>query len=216
MNLSQITTQFTGLMNRRDLAGNSSLVTNFLAAAQTRINRDLRCPANEKWVNITIASNYTGLVIPNDYLELIGIYPNADWRVRCRMEKLERVLNYAAFGTDRSLLYARQGGQWILGPAPNVGDVITLGYYAEVPALVNPTDTNIVSLIAWDLIVYAALSYAGEFYNDKRTGAFEARYQQILADLNDMGSDDELNEGHMEPCHYYPDDDTDNYEIWVP
>lgn len=216
MNLSQITTQFTGLMNRRDLTANTSLVTNFLNAAQVRVNRDLRCPANEKWVNVTIATGYTGLVIPNDYLELIGIYPNADWTVRCKMDKLERVLNYAKFATDKSLLYARQGGQWILGPAPSVGDVITLGYYAEVPALVNSTDTNIVSIIAWDLLVYAALAYAAEYYNDKRQPAFEARYNQILADLNDMGQDDELNEGHMEPVHYFPDDDTDNFEIWVP
>lgn len=216
MNLSQITTQFTGLMNRRDLTSNSALVTTFLNAAQMRLQRDLRCPANEKWSNVTIGTPYNGLVIPNDYLELIGIFPNADWTVRCRREKLERVINYAQFATDKSLLYARQGGVWILGPAPSVGDVITLGYYSEVPALVNPTDTNIISIIAWDLIVYAALVFAGEQYNDKRTGAWEARYQQILSDLNDMGSDDEMDEGHMEHCHSYPDDDTDNYEIWVP
>ncbi len=216
MNLSQITTQFQGLMNRRDLSANTTLTTNFLNNAQMRIQRELRCPANEKWVNITIGTPYVGVVIPSDYLELIGMYPNADWVVRLKKDKLERVMNYAQFATDKSLLYARQGGVWILGPAPIAGDLITLGYYAELPALVNSTDTNIVATIAWDLYVYGALAYACEYYNDKRLPAFEARYNQILTDLNDMGQDDEIDEAMVQPTWRYPDDDTDNYEIWVP
>lgn len=224
MDLSDITIQFVGngvannfgLMNRRDLFANQALVTTFINGSLMRIQRELRCPLNEKWTNITISIGYTGLVIPVDFLELIGLYPNADWTVRCRKEKLERVMNYAQFATDKSLLYARQGGQWILGPAPSVGDIITIGYYSEFTPLVNPTDTNALSLVGWDLIVYGALVLASEYYNDKRRDGFEGRYQQILGDLQNMADQDELDEGHMEFTHPYPDDDTDNYEIWVP
>ena len=39
-----------------------------------------------------------------------------------------------------------------------------------------PTDTNIISVIAWDLIVYGALVLACEYYNDKRRDGFEQRF----------------------------------------
>lgn len=224
MDLSDLTIQFVGngvannfgLMNRRDLFANQALVSTFLRGSIMRIQRELRVPAMEKWVQVTITAPYTGLVIPSDYIELIGIYPQADYVNRLRRDKLERALNYAQFATDKSMLYSRQGGVWILGPAPSIGDVLMLGYYAEVTPLVNPTDTNILSIIAWDLIVYGALVLACEYYNDKRRDGFEARFTQIKDDLQDMGDDDELDEGHMELCHAFPDDDTDNYEIWVP
>ena len=38
----------------------------------------------------------------------------------------------------------------------------------------------------------------------------------IFEALQDMGNDDVLDEGVMDHCYSYPDDDTDNYEIWVP
>lgn len=235
MNLQQITTQFVGdgatqfgMMNRRDLSANSTLVTNFINLAIMRIQRELRCPAMEKWVTVTIGTPYNGLVIPNDFLELIGIYPQADWVTRVRRDKLERATNYAQFQTDKPMIYSRQGGVWILGPAPATGDAILLGYYAELTPLVNPTDTNIISIIAWDLILYGALSEACRYYNDKRRGTtvnpatgkiidgFEGKYNEVLQNLQDMGAEDELDEGAMQLCHSFPDDDTDNYEIWVP
>lgn len=305
MNLSEITTQFTSLMNRRDLSSNATLTSNFLNASMMRIQRELRCPANEKWVDVTIVATtgtltgsiatgqltvtavtagtnivvgqslsdggvqipsnetltvtefvsgtnggvgvynvsdqsiavtsealtitmpFPGLVIPSDFLELIGIYPNSDYNVRCKKDKLERVLNYAQFATDKVLLYCRQGGVWMLGPSPNAGDIITIGYYSELTPLINPTDTNIISVVAWDLIVYGALSEACLFYNDKRRGSqlgpmgyiidgFEGRFNQILQTLNEQGEIDELAEAQVQHTHWFPDDDVDNYEIWTP
>lgn len=235
MQLQDITTQFVGngtngnygLMNRRDLFSNTTLTTTFINNAIQRIQRELRCPMNEKWVQVTITSPYNGLVIPNDYLELIGIFPVSDWNRRTKPDKLERVMNYAMFTDGAPVYHARQGGVWILGPAPAVGQTITLGYYSEFTPLVAPTDENILSIVAWDLIVYGALSEACAYYNDKRRGTavgpegkiidgFEGKYNQILQSLNDMGADDELDEGRVQPAYYYPEDGTDNLEIWVP
>lgn len=216
MNLQQITTLITGMANRRDFAANTTQQAAALDFAQKWINRELRCPANEKWINYTVPSTFTGLTIPPDFLELIGIFPNADWHRRLRKDKLEKVQNYAEFADGRPELYARQGNAWIVGPTPTDGEVLTLGYYAEVPAMVNSTDTNIISIIAWELYVYGSLVFFGELYNDKRTPVWEARFNKIIEDMNDVAGDDELDEGHMEFCHSYPDDDTDNFEIWVP
>ena len=143
MNLSDLTTQFVGngvsnnfgLMNRRDLFANQALVTTFLNGSIMRIQRALRVPAMEKWVIITIGSPYNGLVIPNDYLELIGIFPQASYVNRTRPDKLERAMNYASFATDKPMIHSRQGGVWILGPAPAIGDTVLLGYYVELSCL---------------------------------------------------------------------------------
>lgn len=216
MTLSELTTQFTGLMNRRDLSANSALVTNFISQSVMRIQRELRCPAMEKTVDVTIASGYTGLTIPSDFLELISLTPQSPATKRELTRARPDVVSNLAANVGAPMVYSRQGGQWILGPAPAEGDVVRVYYYAELTPLLNPTDTNVVSEVAWDLIVYGALAFACEYYNDKRGTNFEARYQQILADLNGMATDDEL-EGltAVQPMWEWPEDDTDNYEIWV-
>jgi hypothetical protein len=217
MTLAELTAQFTGLMNRRDLSANSTLVTNFINQAIMRIQRELRCPAMEKSVLVTIADPYNGLVIPSDLIELISIIPqNSTFARRLKRVRLEKALNYATFSTDCPEIFARQGGVYVLGPSPAIGDVIRVDYYAELAPLVNPTDTNVISIIAWDLIVYAALVAACEFFKDSRMQAFEQRYQQIISDIQDQADLDELESvTEVQPCWSYPDDDTDNYEIWV-
>lgn len=217
MTLSELTTQFTGLMNRRDLTANSSLVTTFLNQSVMRIQRELRCPAMEKVVDVTITAPYTGLVIPNDFIELIGLYPQSENppSKRLRKDRLEKV-TWMAANTGCPSKFAREGGMWILGPSPSVSDVVRIWYYAELSALVNPTDTNVISVIAWDLIVYGALVAACEYFKDNRLDRFEARYQQILGDLQEQADADELDDAQVDPCWAYPDDDVDNYEIWVP
>lgn len=206
MNLSQITSQFTSLMNRRDMTANTALTQTFIDQAVMRIQRELRCPAMEKSVVVTIASPYNGLVIPSDLLELIDIIPTANNR-KLRKCDITRALNLAqTTGTPEE--YCRQGGVWILGYAPAVGDTIRVDYYAELTPLVNSTDTNVISIIAWDLIVNAALVQACLYYKDKRAADFEAQYQTILADLQEQADEDEMNGGsEVMPCYVFPIDE---------
>src|SRR5262249_33922198 len=128
MNLSDLTTQFTGLMNRRDLAANTTLVTNFINQGLMRIQRELRVPAMEKTVLVTLGSPYNGLVIPNDLIELISIIPQSS-SVQKRIDKVDltRAMG-AALQNGTPEVYARQGGAWVLGPSPSPGDVIRIDY----------------------------------------------------------------------------------------
>lgn len=191
MNLSDIKAQFLGLMNRRDLTTNTALTQTFIDQAVMRIQRDLRCPAMEKSVSLTIQSGYGGLLIPIDYLELISIIPSQS------NERLDKVDITDALklseNTGCPRVFSRRGALYILGPAPSVGDVIQMDYYAELAPLVNPTDTNVISVIAWDLIVYAALVQACAYYKDNRKDEFETEYERILTGLQDQSDDDELN-----------------------
>lgn len=209
MNLGGVTSQITSLMNRRDFTANTSLQTTFINQAIMRIQRELRIPAMEKSVNVTIAAPYSGLVIPNDLLELIRIVPAAN-NTELRKCELDRALGLATVSSGLPEEYSRQGGLWILGPAPNAGDVIRIDYYAEFAALSVSTDTNILTEIAWDLLVFAALVQAAIYYKDARQDTWEGQYQQVLADLQNQADEDELNgAANVVPCYFFPLDTAD-------
>jgi hypothetical protein len=206
MTLDQLKAKFTGLMNRRDLTANPALVGDFIDQAIMRIQRELRCPAMEKGVIVTISSPYTGLVIPGDLLELIQIIPAAT-NYSLRRCSITNALNGATV-TGNPEEFCRQGGVWVLAPAPIVADVIRIDYYADLSPLVAGTDANVVSIIAWDLIVFAALSAAALWFTDKRAQGFEGTYQQILLDLQNQSDEDELDTATMQPVFNWPSDNT--------
>lgn len=217
MDLSDIQGQLTALMNRRDFTANTSLQMTFITQGLQRINRELRCPAMEKVMVWTVPILNPGFIpIPPDFLELIDIYDQAI------LEKLTKVdLTRALRGSQTRVspqgvvlhssppgpptTYARQGGMWLLSPTPQAGSTIIVEYWCEVTPLVNPTDTNQLSTIAWDLIVYGALVQAAIFYKDTRKDDWEAQYQKALGDTQDQSDqDDENSAAVVEPCYAFP------------
>jgi hypothetical protein len=211
MTLAELTAQFTSLMNRSDLKANTALTTNFINQAILRIQRELRSPMQEATIVYTVPNTYVptvGLAIPNDLLELIGLFAGQYQEVELQRTMLGRAKDMAAnWSGGNTTKFARLGGNWILGPSPLVGDVITIQYYASFPALVNPTDTNVLTTVAWDAHLYAALSAACDFYNDERVDKFEKRYNQILQNLQNMADGDELTaDAAVGPVYSWPDD----------
>jgi hypothetical protein len=185
-------------MNRTDLNANPALASTFLNQAIIRLQRELRVPFMEKIVRYTIPNTYDpslGLVIPSDLLELIDINVDSDgdglWDYPLQRVQLKNAMAQAQY-IDTPRVFARRGGYWLLGPQPAQGSVIEIVYYTEFAPLVLPTDTNTISRIAWDLVVYGALSVACDYYNDERGQLFEARYKQIGNDLQNMADGDEL------------------------
>lgn len=211
MNLNDLTTQFLNLMNRGDLRSNPSLATTFLNQAILRIQRELRCPMQESTIVYTIPNTYApmvGLAIPNDLLELIDLFAGKYQEVTLTRAIIGKVKDMAAnWAGGNTTKFSRLGGNWILGPSPLVGDIITIQYYASFPALVNPTDTNVLTTVAWDAPLYAALSAACDFYDDARVDKFEKRYSQILQNLQNMADGDELTaDAALGPVYDWPDD----------
>jgi hypothetical protein len=196
MTLAEMTTQFVNLMNRGDLKLNTALQSTFMTQAFLRIQRELRCPMQESTIVYTIPNTYVntvGLAIPNDFLELIGLFSGPNQECQLQRTQLSIAKDMAAnWPGGNTIKFSRMGGNWILGPSPLVGDVITIQYYASFPALVNPTDTNALSIIAWDAPVNAALAAACDYYGDERVDKFDKRYNQILQNLQNMADGDEL------------------------
>lgn len=213
MTLAELTTQFQALMNRKDLSSNAALSSTFLTQAILRIQRELRAPLQEATILYTIPSTYlpsVGLAIPNDLLELISINVGVNQEYELQRGQFNTVKSMAVNDTGNPLKFARLGGNWIIGPSPAVGDVVLIQYYACFPPLVAPTDSNVLTLVAWDAPLYAALSAACDFYNDERVDKFERRYNQILQNLQNMADGDELTaDAAMAPVYAWPDDGND-------
>lgn len=198
MNLSQLTSQFLALMNRTDLTANTALASTFINQSILRLQRELRVPFMEKIIRYTIPPSYDpslGLSIPSDLLELIDINVDSDsdgyHDYPLQRVQLKEAMTRAQY-IDVPRVFARRGGYWVLGPQPAVGAIIEIVYYAEFAALEEATDTNTISSIAWDAVIYGALSAACDYYNDERGQLFEARYKQIGSDLQSMADGDEL------------------------
>ena len=198
MTLAELTAQFLGLMNRTDLNSTPSLASTFINQSIMRLQRELRVPFMEKTILYTVPASYDparGLAIPSDLLELIdlNVDTNGDGILDYPLQRvqLKEAMRRSQI-TDRPMVFARKGGNWIIGPTPAVGSNIEIIYYAEFAPLVNSTDTNTIANVGWDAVVYGALSAAADYYNDDRAGAFEARYKQITALLQEQADADEL------------------------
>jgi hypothetical protein len=194
MNWGELQTHFTSVLNRRDLT--PTLRDSFLRMGMARIQRELRAPFMEKSVLFEIGETYDKLPIPDDYIALVAL------TVEGQTTKLQRVnvdlaIKTAAQGIDKPLVFARQQQNWILGPRPALGTVIRMDFYADRPDLVELEDTNTMLVVAWDLITYAALVLAAEYYLDRRLETFEARYSTTLDALQSQADFDEISFGTM-------------------
>lgn len=211
MTYLELQTQFLALLNRRDCT--VAMAKAFLQSAIQRIQRDIRVPALEKSVNVVVGVPFSGIVIPTDFLELINLIPTStqggttvtDYK---RLEKSDiSTALVGALSTGLPRQYCRQGGLWILAPAPTELDAIRVDYYGEMTSLVNDADTNVFSVIVPDLIYYGALSYAGDYFVDNRKDSWEMRFSQVAASLEEQGDTDEQQGASVVmPAFHFPDD----------
>lgn len=209
MNFGDVTTQFLNLMNRTDLRGNATLTNTFLQLGIQRISRELRVPAMEKSLVATIGTTYNGLIIPGDMLELIDLeYTVAnDGVIILRRTNLTRAKTLAQT-VGVPLEFSRQGKKWWLGPSPAAGTQVRIDYYADFSPLALSTDSNMMTTAFPDALIYSALEYACDYYNDERAKTFGSRYAQITQALQAMADGDELTaDAVVAPALQYPSEE---------
>ena len=69
------------------------------------------------------------------------------------------------------------------------------------------SDENKLAQVAPDLIIYAALTYAADYYLDQRAEIFEQKYVQFITEIQEQANDQELNGGtqSIAPAYSYGD-----------
>lgn len=197
-------TQFLGILNRRDIT--PSLVDTFMKFGIQRIHTELRVPAMEKTVEM-LTDGASGLVVPGDLLEFISVHTNDnvnhDKLIRT---DLQSILAYSKIpGVPK--FYHREGGLIYIGPYPPDQTSVFISYFSDSSALVADSDYNWLTEVAPMLLIYAALSYAADYYLDDRKGLFEATYGQTRDNLQNMALQDEVSNASVSPAY----DSSPNY-----
>lgn len=193
-----VKTQFLGLLNRRDIT--PTLVNTFMSFGIQRIQRELRVPAMEKLISYTTDGS-TALQVPGDFLEMIAMYTDdATNTHKLVRTDLQTILDYGKVaGSPR--YYYREGAYFTIGPCPPAGTKVYLSYYVNASSLSADTDTNWITEVAPALLIYAALSYASDYYLDDRKQMFEASYVQIAEQIQLMALQDELQNASVSPAY---------------
>lgn len=200
MNLSQIRTKFLAILNRNDCS--TDLANDFIGMAQTRLERTLRVPGMEKMSLTTggdpSVSPTESIVIPADFLSLKYLYSGhtlMENKDLGHFLKLHQDIGASPYADPK--YYSRVGSSFLVKPTIPEGSVVTMVYYASQPQLLADTDTNFFSNVAADLLIYAALSYAADYFVDDRVQTFEGRYSQLYADLEEQGRMTDMEQSAM-------------------
>ena len=202
MNYGDLKSHFNDLLNRSDITSN--LTTRFIDQGISRIQRQLRTPMNEKVRNYTVTSQTASVTVPNDFIELISLYQD-DREVRRLPMSNFRPLAANTY-TGKPVYFTRQQAALLLHPQPTSG-TLTLIYYGEFDAMSADSDENILAKAAPDLIIYAALTFASDFYLDTRSELFEGKFNQFLSEIQSQSDDQELSGGtnSIRPAYEYAD-----------
>lgn len=209
MNLGEINTSFSTILNRRDCT--TTQRDEFIQQGVAWAQRKLRgVPALRKAVQLTTdSSNYdNGLPVPPDLIKLDTITvrgpDGSEWTLD--RKSLDEVL--ASKGIiSLPRIFAQRGGSYILAPSPQGGTYVRIDYFAELDGLEEDEDTNVASEIVPYIIIYAALTYAGRSFTDKRRGEWQASRDEVLGEVVDQAAEDELSGGAaVSPVYAWPED----------
>ena len=202
MNYGDLKSHFNDLLNRSDIT--STLTTRFIDQGIARIQRQLRTPLNEIKKDYSITAQTENLTLPTDFLEIISLYSGEYELQRITMNKYRELANSAVQGKPQ--VFVREQQHLKLHPQPSSGTV-TLYYYGEFDAMSADSDENKLAQVAPDLILYAALTYAADYYLDQRAEIFEQKYVQFLTEIQEQANDQELNGGTqaIAPAYAYGD-----------
>lgn len=201
MNRQQLRNKFLAILNRNDCS--DDLANDFISMAQTRIERTLRIPAMETMSVITgnqPDTPTTGIIIPNDFLSMKYLYCGDTLMEHKDLGHFLRIPDGCGL---HPRYYSRVGSTFLVKPSIPQDDTVVMVYYAAQPQLQSDTDANIFTTIASDLLIYAALSYACDYFVDDRTQGFEGRFGSITDDLNEQARMTDMDQSaqQVEPAY---------------
>jgi len=183
MNKSQIRSQFLSLLNRNDCS--NELADTFIEQSLSRIQRTLRVPSMEKTAVYTINDvTPETIALPNDFLNIKYLYCDSTLLQYVDLGKYLQAPSYV----DTPTMYTRLQGNLKLKPIPPEGAEVLMVYYGEIPDLTDETDTNFLTIIAPDLLIYGALSYAADYFIDERKGLFDDTFNRVYQELVEQAS----------------------------
>ena len=183
MNYGNLRTHFKALLNRSDIT--DALANTFIEQGIQRIQRQLRVPSMERTLTYTITNKVSSVLVPSDMLELMSISHGHQHLVSIPGHKMNEISVGNEEGTPK--FFYRRREELELYPHPSSGS-LKIDYYGEFQVMSADSDESTLAKIASDLICYAALGYAADYYLDERTAVFEQKFISILNEIQEQAN----------------------------
>lgn len=205
MTYLEMLTRFKTILDRDDCTDAQARI--FMSDGMIRVTRDLRIPSMERALLVT-PTDYvmTQMPVPTDLIQIIDVLSPRVGTMTGQMTSLKR-LSYRALmdldNTQDPYAYSRFQQQIYFRGAIPIGTQIQFLYYGNFSDFTDDNDSNELSASFPDVAVYAALKYAGDYFEHPLTAGWENTYQQLKAAAIAMGMDLE-NEGgvfYVEPTY---------------
>jgi len=178
-------TAIADFLNRDDL---ESAIENFIALAESQINRDLKHWKMETRSSGQQSAGDEYMQLPADWMETIrfSVTDNGTSPInlmsRASMSD-KRGANNDTSGTPTH--YTHADGQIQLYPTPSAETNLELLYYAKTDGLSDSNDDNWILLEAPDVYLYGALLHSAPYLGeDERIAIWAQMYSASVAQLN--------------------------------
>lgn len=188
MSLADYTGLSTAVTSWMDItaADLTSQIADVITLGETRIFREARTRQQETSFSLAISSG--SISVPSNYIALKNAY--IDMTPTQHLERRSSEWLYQNYPQRSSegipKVIAREGSNFIFGPYPDSGYTVNGRYYKKFSALAGG---NAHALFANnpDLYLFACLAESEIIIGrSQRTQLWEAKYKQILADVNGL------------------------------
>lgn len=206
MSYNSLLADFQTILNRDDCTTAQAEV--FITQGVQRIQRTCRLPSMERQEIVTIGDAGANFVlVPQDMIQpidLVWTSTTRDFEPRA-LKKLPYRDIIRKNGLDLPRWYARMQGQYWVAGAMIPGEVIQIFYYGNFSNWANGNADNELSASTPDLAVYAALGFAGDYFEAPLAAQWEQRFQTIKAEVEQMGIDLDAEGGEqvMAPVYHW-------------
>jgi hypothetical protein len=177
------------LYNRKDLAVN---IPQFIAFAEKKIFRLLRCRANEKLFVGDLSLDNTGFTLPADFIEMKFLTVNEK-----PLERISEIEYLSKINTDNAggepSQFARIIDEIKFWRQADSDYAYSYVYWNDQSGLmVDDADTTPVLLYAPDIYLYASLIEAMPFLvKDERLGTWQAMFSQAMDEIDHQTKESE-------------------------
>lgn len=165
-------------LHRSDL---TSTIPTFVRLAESRIRHDVRVPAMQTTVDLTISAQSVSL--PANFLDPIRVYLDVAYQreIAYRPPSVFWRSNESERGGNPTI-YTIEGQSIKFAPVPTDSPVAKMLYWASFDTLSADDDTNWLLTYHYPVYLYATLAEASAFLeDDQQAGKWGSSYAQAAA-----------------------------------
>lgn len=182
-NYTDLQAGVTNWLQRSDLA---SRIPEFIALAESKLNRELKTLAMEtKNATFSITGEY--VTVPTDFIEVRSFELSTNPRRALKFASPDaETMAYYSSGCPR--YYSVVGSNFRFSPTPDATYSSVLTYYAKIPAMAS-NSTNWLLTAHPDVYLYGSLLEAEAFLrDDPRLQIWKAGYSEAVDKINGQSS----------------------------